>query len=301
MLVFVTGGTGFVGSYVLKKLAASGHQIIALVRPGSEDKLVKTDNITLHVGDVTDPDSLKGSMQGCDAVIHLVGIIREFPGKEITFERLHVEATRHMIDAATAHGVKRFLHMSANGARKDCDSDYFKTKWQAEEILRTTDLDWTIFRPTLIFGKGGEFIETLVKLVRDLPIVPVVGDGEYRLQPVAVEQVAETYCKALAMAETVGQAYHLGGSDSYDFNTILDLIGKAAGKDDVTKIHQPVALTKPFVKILQGYEKFPMTTEQLDMLIQGNECNQQPWAETFEIKPTAFADGVKDAVSVEEQ
>jgi NADH dehydrogenase len=242
MLVFVTGGTGFVGSYVLKKLTASGHQMIALVRPGSEDKLVKTDNITLHVGDVTDPESLKGSMQGCDAVIHLVGIIREFPGKSITFERMHVEATRHMIDAANTHGVKRFLHMSANGARKDGDIDYFKTKWQAEEILRATELDWTIFRPTLIFGKGGEFIKTLAKLLRQLPVVPVVGDGQYRLQPVAVEQVAETYCKALAMAETVGQTYHLGGSDSYPFETILDLVGKALGKADLTKIHQPVAL-----------------------------------------------------------
>lgn len=225
MLVFVTGGTGFVGRQVLKKLAASDHQIIALVRPGSEDKLVNSDNITMHLGDVTDPDSLKGSMQGCDTVIHLVGIIREFTGKAITFERLHVEATRHMIDAATTHGVKRFLHMSANGARKDCDIDYFKTKWQAEEILRATELDWTIFRPTLIFGKGGEFIETLVKVVRELPIVPVVGDGQYRLQPVAVEQVAETYCKALSMAEAVDQTYHLGGSDSYSFDTILDLIG----------------------------------------------------------------------------
>ncbi|MGK2944052.1 MAG: complex I NDUFA9 subunit family protein [Desulfuromonadales bacterium] len=299
MQIFVTGGTGFVGSHVLKQLSAAGHQVVALVRPGSEDKLIHADNIAVHLGDATDPHSLKGGMQDCDAVIHLIGIIREFPGKAITFERLHVEATRHVTDVAIDHGVKRFLHMSANGAQADSEIDYFRSKWQAEEVVRGADLDWTIFRPTPIFGKAGEFIETLITMVEKLPVVPVIGDGQYRLQPVAVEQVAETFLKGIAMTETISQTYHLGGANSYTFNTIIDLIGKALGKGDVTKIHQPVALTRPFVKLLQGSEKFPMTTDQLAMLLEGNECNQQRWAEIFDIEPNSFADGIEDIISEE--
>ncbi len=299
MKVFVTGGTGFVGSHVLKQLSSAGHEIVALVRPGSEDKLIRADNIAVHLGDATDPHSLKGGMQDCDSVIHLIGIIRESPGKEITFERLNLEATRHVIDAAIAHGVKRFLHMSANGARADSEIDYFRSKWQAEEVVRDTDLDWTIFRPTPIFGKGSEFIETLITMVEKLPVVPVVGDGQYRLQPVAVEQVAETYLKGISMKETIGQTYHLGGAGSFSFHSIIDLIGKALGKGDVTKIHQPVALTKPIVKVLENAENFPLTFDQLAMLLEGNECNQQPWAEIFDIEPKSFAEGIEAVISDE--
>lgn len=294
MKIFITGGTGFVGNEVVRQLVAQRHEVVALVRSGSEGKLDMngSDRVKIHPGDVTEPDSLPEAMQGCDAVIHLVGIIREFPEKGVTFERLHVEGSRHVIRAATAQGIKRFLHMSANGTRLEANTAYHQTKWQAEQFLRDAALDWTIFRPSLIFGRGGEFVDMLAGLIRKLPVVPVIGDGQYRIQPVSVHQVAETYVKALTLPKTTGQIYYLGGGKSYTYDEILDLTGKALGKDNVHKMHQPVFMVKPFIKLLEGFEKFPLTQDQLTMLLEGNECDIQSWSETFSIQPISYAEGI---------
>ncbi len=294
MKVFITGGTGFIGNEVVRQLIDQGHEVAALVRSGSEGKLdtKQSERVKIHPGDVTEPDSLPQAMQGCDAVIHLVGIIREFPDKGVTFERLHVEGSHHVIQAATTQGIKRYLHMSANGTRLDANTKYHQTKWQAEQFVRDAALDWTILRPSLIFGRGGEFVEMLADLIRKLPVVPVIGDGQYRMQPVSVHQVAETYVKALTLPETAGQIYHLGGSDSYTYDEILDLTGKALGKDKVRKVHQPVSMVKPFVKLLEDFKKFPLTQDQLTMLLEGNECDIQDWVEAFSIQPVSYAEGV---------
>jgi NADH dehydrogenase len=292
MKVFVTGGTGFVGSEVVRHLAGAGHQVVVLVRPGSEGKLPEVPNVRMHPGDVTDPGSLPEGMQGCEAVIHLVGIIREYPARGVTFERLHVDATRNVISAAAAQGVRRYLHMSANGVREDGVAEYHRTKWRAEEAVRASQLDWTIFRPSLIFGPGSEFVAMLAELIQKLPVVPVVGDGRYRLQPVAVGQVAQTYLKALAMPETVGRVFHLGGADSYAYDEILDVTGRALGRGKVAKLHQPVVLIRPIVRLLENFRVFPLTQDQLTMMLEGNVCDQRTWAETFDIEPISFAEGI---------
>ena len=294
MKIFVTGGTGFVGNVLVRLLAATGHQIVALVRPGSEENLLKSPRVKMHLGDVTDHNDLADGVHNCDAIIHLIGIIREYPDQGVTFSKLHVDATRNLIQAANSQNVKRFLHMSANGAEEDGRTEYQRSKWQAEQLLCRSELDWTIFRPSLIFGPESDFIQTLAGQVKKLPLVPVPGDGKYRMQPVAVEQVAETYLKALSIPETIHQTYHLAGSKSYDFNEVLDLVGGALGKGSVTKVHQPVAIVKPAVKLLQGFDSFPLTEDQLVMLLEGNECDPQRWKETFGIEPRSLAEGIND-------
>lgn len=292
MLVFVTGATGFVGRALLKHLTATGHEVMALVRPGSEPKLFKSEKVKIQQGDVTDQDALSEGLRGCDAVIHLVGIIREFPRKGITFESMHVAATSNLIAAAASQGIKRYLHMSANGVRADSRSDYHKTKWRAEQAVRDSQLDWTIIRPSLIFGPDSEFVELLAGLIRKLPLVPVIGDGRYRMQPVAVDEVAETFTRALEMPQTVGETYHLGGAKSYSYDEILELTGKALGKQPVRKIHQPVAMVRPVVRLFDDFAAFPLTGDQLTMMLEGNVCDPRPWAEAFGIEPITFADGI---------
>ncbi len=297
MKVFVTGATGFVGRAVLRQLLAAGHQARCLVRKGSEDKLPATAGIEVRHGDATEAASLQGMIEGCDAVIHLVGIIREFPAKGVTFERLHVEATRNLIEATKAQGVKRYLHMSANGASPQGSTPYHRTKWQAEEAVRGSGLDWTIFRPSLIFGRDGEFVTTLAELIRKLPAVPVFGDGQYRLAPVAVEDVAKSFAAALGLPQTVGQIYHCCGPETYSYDEILDHTGRALGKEKVIKLHQPLALIKPMVSMLEGISKFPITSTQLTMLLEGNVCDAGDWRRAFGTNPTSYAEGIKSAVS----
>ena len=296
MKVFVTGGTGFVGREILGQLLSAGHEVRALVRDGSQDKLSGHQNLETHIGDVTDAASLIGVLDGCDAVIHLVGIIREFPGRGITFKKMHVTATENILEACDEQGVQRFLHMSSNGTRERGTTAYHRTKWQAEELVRASGLDWTIFRPSLIFGRGSEFVKMLTELIRRVPVVPVIGDGQYRMQPVSVEQVAVSFVKALAMPESIGKTYHQGGSESYTYDAILDLTGKAMGRKQVTKVHQPLFMIKPMIKMLQGFEQFPITEGQLKMLIEGNVCDPDEWAQAFGLVPISYADGIGECV-----
>jgi NADH dehydrogenase len=209
---------------------------------------------------------------------------------------MHVTATENILEACDEQEVQRFLHMSSNGTRERGTTAYHRTKWQAEELVRASGLDWTIFRPSLIFGRGSEFVKMLTELIRRIPVVPVIGDGQYRMQPVSVEQVAVSFVKALAMPESVGKTYHQGGSESYTYDAILDLTGKAMGRKQVTKVHQPLFMIKPMIKMLQGFEQFPITEGQLKMLIEGNVCDPDEWAQAFGLVPISYADGIGECV-----
>lgn len=293
MNVFLTGGTGFVGSEVLRQLVAAGHAVRCLVRAGSEGKLAVREGVEIRHGDVTEPETLEGALDGCESVVHLVGIIREFPGKGVTFKKLHFEATRNMVEAAEIQGVKRYLQMSANGTRENATSPYHQTKWQAEAAVRASSLDWTIFRPSLIFGPGDAFVNMLAELMHKLPVMPVIGDGRYRMSPVAVEDVAASFVKALTLPETVGRTFHCCGPQSHSYDEVLDLIGAALGKKHVPKLHHPVLLMKPVVAMFESIPAFPLTSSQMTMLLEGNECDPQEWAAAFGLTPKPFSEGIR--------
>lgn len=291
--VFVTGGTGFVGKAVIRALQAHGILVRCLVRAGSEAHLRGFEAIERAPGDVLTPEGIAESMQGCGAVIHLVGIIREHRASGVVFERLHAEATAHIVDAARTAEVPRYLQMSALGVRRDAPSRYHRTKWEAEESVRSSSLAWTIFRPSVIYGRGDGSVSVLARLVRRLPVVPVIGDGRYRLQPVGVEHVAEGFARALAQPATVGQTYEVGGPQSYAFTEILDQIGQALGKPRVRKLHHPLALMRPLVRLLELLPFFPLTSDQLTMLEENSVCDPTQFYRDFALDPIPFPEGLR--------
>ena len=289
MKVFVTGATGFVGREITRQLLEAGHIVRCLVRPGSEKKLKPAEDLEIRHGDATDPSSLEGLLQDCEGVIHLIGIIREFPGKDITFEKLNFEAAVNLIRAAEAQGVQRFVHMSANGCTEKATSGYFRTKYQAEKILAESTLKWTIFRPSIIFGKEDAFVNLLGTVIRRSPAIPVIGDGNYRLAPVAVEDVAACFVQALQLESSEGKIYHLCGPTEVTYNRLLDITAEALEQKKPSKIHMPSRLVKPFVSLLDGISQFPITRDQMEMLLAENICRDNEWTDVFQIKPKAFA------------
>ena len=291
--VFVTGGTGFVGHSVIRALLANGFLVRCLVRPGSEPDLRGFESIDRVPGDVLRPDGLAPSVEGCAAVIHLVGIIRERPSSGVTFERLHARGTLNMLGVAKSAGVKRYLQMSALGTRPNARSRYHQTKWQAEEAVWASGLDWTIFRPSIIFGPGDEFISVLARMIRRLPAVPVLGDGQYRLQPIPVAQVAEGFARALRGFGSVGQTYEVGGPTAYRFVEILDLIGAAVGRPRVRKIHAPLGPVKLATRLLQWLPLYPLSMDQLYMLEEESATDPSRFFADFEIKPEPLSDGLR--------
>ncbi|MEJ8548245.1 complex I NDUFA9 subunit family protein [Brevibacillus borstelensis] len=298
MKVFLTGGTGFVGKGLLEKLAADGHEVVCLVRPSSQEKWGKqhqaTTNIRAAAGDLFDPDSLTRAMEDCDAVIHLVGIIRESKQKGSTFSRIHVEGTRNVLQAAAKADIRRFVHMSALGARANATSGYHQSKYEAEQLVQNSGIPYVIFRPSVIFGPGDEFVNMLADLVR-MPVTPVIGDGSYLLQPVARKTVADVFVQALSQESAVGRIFETGGPQPVSYGSILDAIGEAIGKRNVRKIHIPLGLMKPVINLMEGFPFFPITNTQLTMLLEGNACSDtESLYHVFDTPKIPFLQGIKE-------
>ena len=291
--VFVTGATGFVGHAVVQRLCAAGHIVRCLVRRGSEADLHGFGAIARIEGDVVSGRGLAEGMAGCDAVIHLVGIIREQPAAEVTFERVHVHGTRNVLDAAKAAGVGRYLHMSALGTRDGAVSRYHRTKWAAEEAVRVSGLPWTMFRPSIIYGRGDGFVTMLATMVQRLPVTPVIGSGRQRVQPIPVEQVAAAFVGALDLSEALGRTYDVGGPDAVTMVELLDLIGQALGHRRVPKVHVPLGVMTALARLLHPFRGFPVTPDQLLMLGADSVCDPQAFFETFELEPVALAAGLE--------
>ena len=233
----------------------------------------------------------------CDTVVHLVGIIREEPATLSTFERIHAQGTINVLEAAAATGVRRYLHMSALGTRAGARARYHQSKWAAEEAVRASPVPWTIFRPSIIYGPGDQFINLFAGLIRRYPVVPVIGNGLQRLQPVPVEQVAEGFARAVELAASVKQTYAVVGPDAVTMVQLLDLIGAALGRARVRKMHVPVGLMRPAARLLHRLPGFPLTPDQMLMLEEDNVGDPQPFATTFGLPPTPMAVGLRAMLS----
>ncbi len=226
-----------------------------------------------HLGDVTQASSLRGALGGVEAIIHLVGIISQVGPS--TFENVHVRGTQNVLAAAQEAGVRRFVQMSALGTRPNASSVYHLTKWAAEEAVRHGGLDYTIFRPSLIFGPRDQFVNLFAGISRFSPILPILGDGAARFQPVAVQAVAAAFTKSLTDGAALGQTFDLCGPDTLTFEEMLDEILAATGRRRV-KVHLPLGVARVQTALLEWlFSKLlhrapPLNRDQLIMLQEDN-------------------------------
>jgi len=288
--IFIAGGTGFVGEHLVDALREHGHQLRLLVHKRSSRV---SDDIDQIEGDVTHLESFAHAVKGCDAVINLVGIIREFPARGITFARLHVQATANMLAATDKAGIRRYLQMSALGTRPDAVSRYHATKFQAEELVRSSGLDATILRPSLIYGPKDAFINMLAGQMRLAPVMPVIGSGNYRLQPIHAGDVARCFAMALEMPETTGQCYELCGNNRLSYLELVDSIASAMDRAAPFKPHIPLGVMKYIIPVMQHLPQFPITVDQMQMLIEENICDGS-WKKVFGFEPRDFQVGIRE-------
>lgn len=305
MNVYLTGATGYVGRAMLDHLLHKGHTVRCLIRPHSKGKLVYPSacrsQVEVTEGDLSDEKKLQQGMHGMDAVIHLVGIIRQSPGRQITYENIHINGTRNMINAARQTGVRRFIHMSALGARPDAVCAYHKSKYAAEEIVRQSGISHVIFRPSVIFGPNDEFVNMLAKMVK-LPVTPVIGNGQYKLQPVSLRTVCSVFEQALvdpphssASSHPSDTVYDVAGPTMFTYNEMLDEIGRAVGRNKVIKLHQPLWLMKPVIRTFERFPFFPVTSDQLTMLLEWNVSRDwERLYQDFAVQPITFASGISE-------
>lgn len=297
MKVAVIGGTGFVGVHLVEHLLAAGHLPRLLVRSGSGHKVERAADCELVPGDLGQPHALAQCLEGTEAVIYLVGLLRELPARGITFEAMHRLGVESAIAEAQTQGIRRFLLMSANGVRPD-GTAYQRTKYQAEEALRTSRLSWTIFRPSVIFGDPRGRMELCSQLKRDIIDSPLPAPlffpgwlptdaGAFKLAPVAVDDVAAAFVGALTDPDTELQTYSLCGPDRLSWREILETIAAACGR---TKwmLPAPALAIGVLAGLLDRFAWFPITKDQLQMLLEGNVCSENDGFARLGLTPTRF-------------
>lgn len=294
-MILVTGGTGFVGSYVVRRLASRGVPVKVLMRgkdaAGDKDAGMRRErldrgSVTLVEGDVTKPDTLDAALQGVDTVIHLVAVIRENKARGITYERVNVQGTKNLVDAAKRAGVKAFVHMGALGAQDSPDLKYVYSKWLAEEYVRKSGVPYSILEPSIIFGPEDEFINQLADLVKMAPITPVVGDGTFRFQPIHVEDVAHCLDKMAHEEALRGKTVQVGGPDFVSYEKMIDEIIAVLNAKRL-KIHMPLALMRPVVSVMElTLPRPPVTRNQLQQLGAGDNITEKDAVEKhFQFRP----------------
>jgi uncharacterized protein YbjT (DUF2867 family) len=281
MKVIVAGGTGFVGRTLVRGLIEDGHRVLVLVRPSSTAKPKMIAGAESKEIDLENPIA-SGDFMG-DAIINLVGIIREFPRRGITFHKSHFLVTKNLVDFAARNRIGQFLQMSALGAKPDAKTGYERTKYSAERYLTESALNWTIFRPSIIIGPGGHLIRLLTDMIKHLPIVPVIGDGQQKLQPIHIDDVCAGFRKALGDARSRGRTFEFGGPEVMTFDRMIDILGETLGHPKVPKWHQPIWMLRPISSIMGRFPWFPLTNEQITMLLENNYTDDKSYIEHFAI------------------
>lgn len=290
-MILVTGATGFVGGHLVRRLRKENFPVRAVVRNPAKAQALRDLGVEVVPGDVADPWSLIAAAKGADRVVHLVGIIQE--GRGFSFRSIHVEGTRHVLDAAVKAGVRQFLLQSALGSREGAKSEYHRTKWEAEELVRKSGIPFTVLRPSLIYGPGDLFTIRLAEMIRLSPVLPVIGSGRSKVQPIFIDDVVSCIVKAVMSDPFPGRTLEVGGPEQLSYEEVTMAIADALG------VKRPVVhLPLPFLRLMARaaetvLPKPPVTTDQLIMLQEDNVCSMRDIREAFGIEPVAFREGLK--------
>jgi uncharacterized protein YbjT (DUF2867 family) len=288
-MILVTGASGFIGSYIVKRLVQQNKPVRTMLRSRrnaeSEGRLAGLD-IEWVEGDVNQTESLLQAVQGVDAVIHLAAIAVEKGGR--TYEKINYVGTVNLVDAAKEAGVRRFLNMSQLGADSSLPYRFLASKGRAQEYVAASGLNWTAFRPSVVWGPEDEFANTFARLVPITPLIfPIVGDENAKFQPVWVEDVAECFTTALDDDSTIGKEYELGGPEILTLEEIERRILKALGARRLM-IRFPMPVLRGVVSLMEKLLPNPPVTRSLLELLAVSNITKNNAIKNFVENPRPF-------------
>jgi nucleoside-diphosphate-sugar epimerase len=298
MKVLVTGGTGVVGGALVRELHRRGHGVRVLSRTAHEDGPWWPSDVEAFDGDVSDERSLRGAADGCQTIIHAAGIAAEHP-PERTFQRVNIDGTRYVILEAERAGVDRVVYISSLGAERG-QSAYHKSKLVAEDVVRAFTRDWVIVRPGAVYGPGDEHVSVLLRMVRSLPIVPTIGDGTQRFQPIWHEDLARAVATAAERPDFRCRVLEVAGPDVTSQNDLVarlrTLTGRAAPQAPLPEI-----VASWGIRALDALGVgAPVGEAQLQMLREGNVIaadHVNALGDVLGVAPTHLADGLARLVN----
>lgn len=277
MKILVTGGTGVIGEGLVPELIARGHSVRLFSRHAKEDAN-QWPGVQPFEGDVADAATLRGAASRCDSVLHVAGIVEEKEG--LTFDAVNVGGTRNVVTEAQRARVRRFVYVSSLGADVG-RSDYHRSKREAEEIVAASRLLWTVVRPGNVYGPGDAVVSLLLKMVRTLPVVPVIDDGEQEFQPVWYQDLAKMLACVVERPELAGQTLEAAGPEITTLNDLIARCAEITGRK-IARVPVPAALAQVLID-----------ANKLTMLAEKNVVRGRSAAEELRIQTTPLDRGLR--------
>ena len=241
---------------------------------------------------IHDINSIKPALANVSVIYHLIGIIAET--RTLSFEQTMIRGTRNLIDAGRSSGVRKIIYLSALGTSSNPVTKYFSAKWESEQIIRNSGLEYVILRPSIIYGPGDKFINVIARLLKYSPIMPVPVRGQQIVQPIYVNDLVAIMRQLLANERALSRTLEIGGPVAMEYREMVSIIKKVL-KKRAANVYIPLWLLNIMAV---GMEKLmkpaPFTTDQLKMLDQGNSCNNAEAFEVLDIKLTALEDGLRN-------
>lgn len=270
-VITIFGGSGFVGTYLVRELAKTGAMIRVICRNAAAGMAIKTSGdvgqIVVESGSILDKDAVARAVKGSDIVINLVGVLHESGTQR--FAAIQAQGAERVAKAAREAGVKRFIHMSALGVDKAMRSKYARTKLTGEKAVRAAFPDATIIRPSLIFGAEDQFFNRFAQMASLSPFLPLIGGGRTCFQPVYVVDVAKAMIAALEKPEAAGQIYELGGPTRYSFKELMHYTLRETGLRRAL-LPIPYGIAKLLGLMLECLPTPPLTYDQVQLLKTDN-------------------------------
>ncbi len=284
MKVLVTGATGFTGSRVVPLLLQSGYQVRCLTRATSDRAPLSALTGEWVTGDLSNPEALTAALRGVDALVNIAS--------------LGFGHAEDIIASAKAAGVKRGIFISTTAIFTQLNAGSKSVRLAAEEAIQASGLDYTILRPTMIYGGPRDRnMWRLIRLLRLTPVMPIFGDGESLQQPIFVDDVAQVVLRALQTDATIGRSYNIAGKDPLTYNQVIDTVASALGKR-VWKLHLPYM---PIVRALQFTERLglrlPIKAEQVLRLNENKAFSNEEAQRDFGFSPRGFEEGIRTEIS----
>lgn len=312
--IAITGAGGFVASHLIPFLRAEGTPIRAVVHSTGAAAALRAAGCEVAVADVRDRPSLVAAFAGCEAVVHLVAVIRERGGE--TFDAVNRAGATNAVAAAREAGAARFVHLSALGAAPDAPR-YLRSKWAGEEAVRAGGVPYVIFRPSFLFAPGGGAAQQLAEVVRFglwyplvllaggralfgplaalLPIVPVLGGGRYRSMPLALQDLLPALRQALIRDDVLGQTVEIGGPEALTYDALLRLVARVLGLRRAL-VHLPMPLARGVVAAFGVLPAPPITRDEAEALFVDNVCDNAPAVRTFGVRLRPAEQALREAL-----
>lgn len=294
MHVLVAGGTGFIGAHVVEELIKGGtHRVTIMTRdPARAHRRAGVEYVR---GDISDPGSLAEATRGAEVVVHCVQFPNhpvENPARGWTYEKVDGEGTERMVAACRANGVRRFIYLSGAGARPGRSEPWFKAKERAERAVMTSGMEYVIIRPSWIYGPKDRSLNKFVAFVKYLPVVPVIGSGQEKVQPISVFDVAKVVAAAVDNSAATNQVFELGSRDPLTMDEILGTVQKILGKRRPL-VHQPAWLVKIPASVIQYLPNAPLSPGAIDFITMDERVDPSPAERAFGLNVTPLEAGLR--------